>query len=183
MRFREGFFLNATKLIKGHMGLKQDFGVPGWVWCFLNGPSLSLPRQTKGYTLGAAVCLTLTWAVMRRNQLLGLRDLPRDTDLPQPCNQELGTPVEPHFTRGPAHLSATVFPHSGPGNKPEQVAMPCSRGSSWPRDQTRISCITGGFFTVWDTGKAPYHFLCYYIIFCVYWKSSLSQHPYISQAG
>ena len=29
----------------------------------------------------------------------------------------------------------------------ERVAFPFSRGSSQPRDQTQISCITGGFFT------------------------------------
>ena len=26
-------------------------------------------------------------------------------------------------------------------------------GSSWPRDRTQISCIAGGFFTVWTTGE------------------------------
>ena len=31
----------------------------------------------------------------------------------------------------------------------ECVAFPFSRGSSWPRDQTRVSCITGRFFTNW----------------------------------
>ena len=31
----------------------------------------------------------------------------------------------------------------------EWVAMPFSRGSSWPRDQTWVSCIAGRFFTVW----------------------------------
>ena len=30
----------------------------------------------------------------------------------------------------------------------EWVAIPFSRGSSRPRDQTQISCIAGGFFTV-----------------------------------
>jgi len=29
----------------------------------------------------------------------------------------------------------------------ELLAMPSSRGSSQPRDQTQISCIAGGFFT------------------------------------
>ena len=29
----------------------------------------------------------------------------------------------------------------------EWVAMPSSRGSSWPRNQTCVSCIAGGFFT------------------------------------
>ena len=28
------------------------------------------------------------------------------------------------------------------------VAMPSSQGSSQPRDQTQVSCIAGGFFTV-----------------------------------
>ena len=31
----------------------------------------------------------------------------------------------------------------------EWVAMPSFRGSSQPRDQTRVSCIAGRFFTVW----------------------------------
>ena len=31
------------------------------------------------------------------------------------------------------------------------VAFPFSRGSSWPRDRTRVSRIAGGFFTVWAT--------------------------------
>ena len=32
--------------------------------------------------------------------------------------------------------------------------MPSSRGSSWPRDQTRISGISGRFFTHWATWEA-----------------------------
>ena len=35
----------------------------------------------------------------------------------------------------------------------EWVAFPFSRISSQPRDQTQISCIAGGFFTSWATGK------------------------------
>ena len=31
----------------------------------------------------------------------------------------------------------------------EWVAFPFSKGSPQPRDQTRVSCITGGFFTDW----------------------------------
>ena len=34
---------------------------------------------------------------------------------------------------------------------PEWVAIPFSRGSSWPRDQTWISHIAGSLFTVWAT--------------------------------
>ena len=36
----------------------------------------------------------------------------------------------------------------------EQIAMPSSRGSSWTRDQTCVSCIAGGFFIIWATRDA-----------------------------
>ena len=36
----------------------------------------------------------------------------------------------------------------------EWVAYPFSRGSSQPRNWTRVSCIAGGFFTSWVTRKA-----------------------------
>ena len=37
----------------------------------------------------------------------------------------------------------------------EWVASPFSSGSSWPRNQTRVSCIAGGFFIIWATKEAP----------------------------
>ena len=33
----------------------------------------------------------------------------------------------------------------------ERVAILFSRGSSWARDQTRVSCTAGGLFTLWAT--------------------------------
>ena len=33
----------------------------------------------------------------------------------------------------------------------EFVVIPFSRGSSWLRDQTQVSCIAGRFFTIWAT--------------------------------
>ena len=36
----------------------------------------------------------------------------------------------------------------------EWVAMPSSRGSSQPRDQTRVSCIADRLFTIWATREA-----------------------------
>ena len=36
----------------------------------------------------------------------------------------------------------------------EWVAMPSSRGSSQPSNQTQVSCIAGGFFTIWATREA-----------------------------
>ena len=37
----------------------------------------------------------------------------------------------------------------------EWVAIFFSRGSSWPRDRSWVSCIAGRFFTVWATREAP----------------------------
>ena len=37
----------------------------------------------------------------------------------------------------------------------EWVAVPFSRGSSQPRDQTQVSCIAGRFSTSWATREAP----------------------------
>ena len=38
----------------------------------------------------------------------------------------------------------------------EWLAIPFSRGSSWPRDWSHISCISGRFFTVRPTKEVPY---------------------------
>ena len=37
----------------------------------------------------------------------------------------------------------------------EWIAMPFSRGSAQPRDWTQVSCIMGGFFTLWATSEGP----------------------------
>ena len=39
--------------------------------------------------------------------------------------------------------------HQGSPRILECVACPFSKGSSQPRSQTGVSCITGGFFTIW----------------------------------
>ena len=38
----------------------------------------------------------------------------------------------------------------------ERVAIPFSRGSSQPRDQTQVSCIAGSLCIMWATGKAQF---------------------------
>ena len=38
----------------------------------------------------------------------------------------------------------------------EWVAMSFSRGSSWLRDQTWVSCIAGRFFTIWATKETRF---------------------------
>ena len=39
----------------------------------------------------------------------------------------------------------------------EEVAIPFSRASSWPRDQAQVSYIAGRFFTIWATRESPAH--------------------------
>ena len=41
----------------------------------------------------------------------------------------------------------------------EWVAMPSSRGSSQPRDQTQVSCIAGRFFPIWTTKEVANDFV------------------------
>ena len=38
----------------------------------------------------------------------------------------------------------------------EWAAIPFSRGSSWPRSRTQVSCLAGRFFTIWATREASY---------------------------
>ena len=41
----------------------------------------------------------------------------------------------------------------------EWVAISFSRGSSWPRDQTQVSCIAGRFFTIWANWVVQYKWI------------------------
>ena len=59
-------------------------------------------------------------------------------------------PALPHCRRILYQLS-----HKGSPRILEWVAYSFSRGSSWPRNRTRVSCITGGFFTNWAMREAP----------------------------
>ena len=60
-------------------------------------------------------------------------------------------------------MSNSLRPHGHPGSSVhgilqarilEWVAVPFSRGSSWPRDQTQVSCIAGIVLTVWVIREA-----------------------------
>ena len=46
----------------------------------------------------------------------------------------------------------------------EWSAISCSRGSSWPRDRTRVSCTAGRFFTNWATGQGSHLSIAYIYI-------------------
>ena len=64
-----------------------------------------------------------------------------------------------HFSRIWLFAIPGTLAHQAPLSIPEWVAMPSSRGSSWSRDWTHVSCISwiaGGFFTTEPPGK-PVH--------------------------
>ena len=59
----------------------------------------------------------------------------------------------------------------------EWVAIPFSRGSSWPRDRTRVSCLAGCFFTIWATGKSGLD-LCLFLTQSHPWSLPALIQPY-----
>ena len=68
---------------------------------------------------------------------------------PFPSPGDLPNPGLPHCRRILYQLS-----HQGSPRILEWVAYPFSRGSSWPRNQTRVSCIEDRFLTSWTTREA-----------------------------
>ena len=50
----------------------------------------------------------------------------------------------------------------------EWVAIPFSRGSSWPGDWTHISCTAHGFFTTEAPGKPPTGYVLFPHLTCVH---------------
>ena len=56
--------------------------------------------------------------------------------------------------------------HKGSPEILEWVAYPFSRGSSWLRNWTRVSCIAGGFFTNWAIREA---LLSVYLFIYFWW--------------
>ena len=54
------------------------------------------------------------------------------------------------------------------------VAISSSRGSSWPRDQTWVSCTAGRLFTIWATRKAlpSLKYSSYFVEYPLFWDFS-----------
>ena len=80
---------------------------------------------------------TMKWSEVKSLSRIQLWD-PKDCSLPRSSLQGI--------------LQARVL---------EWVAISFSRGSSWSRDWTHISCIAGRFFTVWATREVPSVFRYY----------------------
>ena len=66
-----------------------------------------------------------------------------------------GNPPNPGIKPRSSALQVDSLPTEPPGSPGtlERGAYPSSSGSSQPRNRTGVSCIAGGFFTSWATGK------------------------------
>ena len=62
----------------------------------------------------------------------------------------------------------------------KRVVISSSKGSSQPRDWTEVSCMAGGFFTVWATREAlcMCAYMCIYIYVCVYIYVCIHTHTH-----
>ena len=65
-----------------------------------------------------------------------------------------------------------------PGKNTGLVAISPSRGSSWPRDWTHISCIAGRFFTHWATWESLQRAHCLQFLSSHSLPKRLRVHPY-----
>ena len=67
---------------------------------------------------------------------------------------------------GLPHCSQILYQmsHKGSPRILEWVSYPFSRGSSWPSNQTMVSCIAGWFFTCWATREALKSLLSYILM-------------------
>ena len=66
------------------------------------------------------------------------------------CASVVSNSLRPHGLQ-PTRL---LCPQDSLGKILEWVAIPFSKGSSWPRDQSQVSHTAGRFFTVWATREA-----------------------------
>ena len=57
----------------------------------------------------------------------------------------------------------------------EFIAILCSRGSPWPRDQTQVSCLASRFFTIWTTRETQDHINMQSKLI-IHWRKNLIMH-------
>ena len=111
------------------------------------------------YTCFAVVCwVTQSWLALHSPMdcspqaplSMGFSRQEYWTGLPCPPPGDLpDAEIEP---RTPAlQVDSLHLSHKGSPGILGWVAYSFSRGSSWPRNRTRVSCIAGGFFTSWAT--------------------------------
>ena len=104
----------------------------------------------------SSICLSLIREGLRREVGSPLYyALPFWTQVRVSCSI-VPSSLQPHGL----YLARLLCPWDSPGKNPlEWVAIPFSRGSSWPRGWTLVSCIAGGFFTT-EPLKKPLELKC-----------------------
>ena len=101
---------------------------------------------SKWKTLGRVWLSVTSWTIQSmefsRPEYCSGYPIPSPGNLPNPGNKP----------RSPT-LQVDSLPAESPGSPRtlKCVAYPFSRGPSWPRNWTRVSCIAGEFFTSWAT--------------------------------
>ena len=78
--------------------------------------------------------------------------------------------------------SRLLCPWDSPSKNPGGIAIPFSRRSSWPRDQTWVFCIAGRFFTIWASRK-PYVYVKMWLHFFFFQKLNLALFRIYSISG
>ena len=63
------------------------------------------------------------------------------------------------------------------------VAVPFSRGSSWPSDWLQVSKIVGRLFTIWATREAPFKGMCIFIFILFIFSVAPVWHVELPWAG
>ena len=119
--------------------------------------------------------LEVKWNLVSCVQLFGTHSMSMGFSRPEywsgwpfPFPGDLSNSGLPHCRQILYQLS-----HQGSPRTLEWVAYPFSSRSCWPRNQTRVSCVAGKFFTSWATREAPYLALVELYLLCPVYFSLL----------
>ena len=86
--------------------------------------------------------------------------------------------LQPHGLQ----LARLLCPWISQAKTLDWVSISLSRGSSWPRDQTHVSCLWGGFFTTEQPWKPAFMnvYIYWFSYQSIYWKYELTPKHLIS---
>ena len=132
-------------------------GDPGWIFPFWGG-HLSLSTE-QGENGPMRITHQWTWKSLSCVQLFATPWTIQSMELSRPeyCLSFLqGIFPTQGSNPGLLHCRWILYQLSQKGSPRilEWVAYPFSSGSFWPRNQTAVSCIAGGFFTNWAIREA-----------------------------
>ena len=127
------------------LSLKISFSLPTWIWLDITTqrlplfPIIKIPRE-RFWTEMVKLTLAWRWRGWTKPSEVKWSEFARS------CL----TLCDPMNCRLPGSSVCGIFQ----ARVLEWVVISFSRGSSWPRDRTRVSQIAGRCFTIWTTRKA-----------------------------